>query len=188
MVNDRVDTAIKRARSGVGDERDFECLHEYLKSPDENHDRIYQAVTNYLKHAKIVDWGIAANYVNYPEDPLVSATTISMASIGACPDKSFWNWVLEIAKGVDWDSENDARVQALLALSRMPGGCAEARDIIRSSLLSDWNSVRDSAAIAAQRCFGRKESDVVIVGSSGRLIESVGTEVLNWIWPDRDIS
>jgi hypothetical protein len=185
-VLDKISSAIEKARSGSASDSDFVVLHTYLLDPDDDLDRIYSAVSNYLEQAPTVDWSIAVRYVTYPEDPMISAAAISMGGIRHCPDKRFWDQVLAIAKGVDWDPENDARVQALLALHSMPGGCADARDIIRHNLLSDWESVRDSAAVAAQRCFGRRAPDVVIHTVSGRLIESVGSDVLNWLWPERE--
>jgi hypothetical protein len=186
MATDDLTAVIARVRSGRGVGSDFNKLLGYLKNPDDDPNRLYEAVTNYLKYSDHVDWSIARTYVDYPLDPMIAATTISMASIGGCPDDRFWQSVLKIAGGVSWDPENDARIQAILALSRMPGGCPEARSIIRDNLVSDSESVRDSAAVAAQRCFGRNEPDMVYEGPSGRLIESVGSDVLNWIWPERE--
>ncbi len=183
-MSNAIDSAIGRLRARHGTRDDVKRLRDYLKDPDENLGRIYSAMTNYLKFAAEIDWSIPEAYVNFPADPMISATTISTASLAGCPTEAFWESVRHIAIGEDWDREHDAQVQALLALNLMPSDPSVARKIIQHCLLSESETIRDTAAIAAQRCLGRNPLEIVHDGPHGRLIELVGPDVLTWIWPE----
>jgi hypothetical protein len=160
-------------------------LRGFLLSDGRDYDRAHAALTLYLDQAPAIDQRVVDKYIEFPEDPMLSAAVLFSGTSRMGPVDAFWDKVLAIAAGQPWDENNAARVQALLALHYMPAGRVDVREIIRSNLLSDWKSVRDSAAIAAQRCFGRSELDVVSGGPSGRLIERVGEDVLTWLWPER---
>jgi hypothetical protein len=181
----QIDGALDRARSGCPSPKDVETLREFLLGESRDYDRLHAALIHYLEHAPAIDRRVVDRYIEFPDDPLLSAAVIFSAASRMGADEDFWRKTGSIAAGVPWDTGNAARVQAILALHYLPAGQIDVREIIRDNLLSDRTSVRDAAAIAAQRCFGRSELEVVAVGPNGRLVEQVGDDALNWIWPDR---
>jgi hypothetical protein len=161
----------------------FSRLREFLLSGDVSHD-IYDAVSVYLERAPVVDWAIAERFVRYPADPLVAATTINAAAIRRCPSPEFWIAVESVAWGEAWDKGDDARIQAILALNRRPGGCnSRTKEILLRGLNDDSPIVRDSSAIAAQRCFGIPEPEVISGRGEGTLRSRIGEAIEDWLQP-----
>lgn len=173
---------IARIDAGTADSSAFSRLHKYLMTLDCPDDDLYSAVSVYLEESPVVDWQVALKYVRYPEDPLVAAAAIAAASLRLCPHPTFWSAVNDIAAGEAWDDMDDARIQAILALNRGPSRCDErVKIILRASLEDSSAAVRDSAAIAAQRCFGISENEVLAGGEAGKLPERLQRQVLEWL-------
>lgn len=173
---------IRNIDNGNADPSAFRRLREYLLSASHADEDLYNAVSVYLEDSPVVDWQIALKYVRYPDDPLVGAAAIAAAALRRCPDLAFWSAVNEIAEGEAWDSMDDARIQAILALNRSPFTCdVKTKKILRSSLNDESAAVRDSAAIAAQRCFGIPENEILAGGEAGRLSTRLQREVLEWL-------
>jgi hypothetical protein len=180
-MNDSVSHAIEVVRSGNGTGEYYAILERYLRAPIDPR-YLDEAVTVYYKYVPNVGWEFARRYVRYPDDPLVSATTILTASLAGCDDKSFWLAVRQIACGEEWDSEGEARIMAILALGRSPDGCNDEVRLILRTCATDKNpSVRDCVAIAAQRCCGIPEGEVLSGGRVGQLLRRLQPHVLRWL-------
>lgn len=173
---------IRDIDNGNADPSAIRRLREYLLSVDGVDEDLYDAVSVYLEDAPVVDWRIALKYVKYPDDPLIAAAAIAAASLRRCPEVAFWTAVDEIAEGEAWDSMDDARIQAILALNRGPfASDKKTKEILRSSLNDESAAVRDSAAIAVQRCFGIPENEILADGEAGTLPARLQKQVLEWL-------
>jgi hypothetical protein len=179
-MSDPIEQHLARISNGSASAQDFQALRKYVSDGGREH--LYEAITAYLELAPVVDWAIAAKFSSYGDDPMVAAAAISSAGLRGCPEEPFWTVAKQVALGAAWDSGNDARVQALLVLHKVPGGCdAEVKNLLLTALADESPSVRDSAAIAAQRCFGVGESDIVVGGEDGTLFQRVPHEVAEWL-------
>jgi hypothetical protein len=113
---------------------------------------------------------------------LVAAAAIAAAALRNCPDPVFWSAVGDVAGGEAWDSMDDARIQAILALNRNPQASNEKTKKILCAALKDGSpTVRDSAAIAAQRCFGIPENEMLAGAEWGKLSEKLPKQILEWL-------
>lgn len=168
--------------AGIADAKAFQRLRKFLLSEIEGDADLYDAVSVYLTESPIVDWQVAEKYVKYPKDPEVAAAAISAGALRLSPSANFWSSVEEVASGEAWDKTDDARIQALLALNRSPFRSLErTKKILRESLKSGSAAVRDSTAIAVQRCFGVPENQVVAGGEAGELFTRLPKQMVEWL-------
>ena len=175
-----IDADIKLA-SVSGDSLAFSRLRKFILS-DAMSDRLYDAISVYLDGAPIVDWVIAERFVRYPRDPLIAAATINSAAMRSCPSLQFWRAVESVACGEAWDEGSDARIQAILALHKHPGGCSRGiKEILLRGLGDASPVVRDSSAISAQRCFGIPEPEVISGCGDGNLPGRIGPSIEKWL-------
>jgi len=176
-----ISAVVKRVVSGKQVPSDIIQLEHYL------HDGRSRPFTNrvlaaYLEYAEAVDWTIVNLFVRYPDDPMISATVILNASLRRENSFEFWKAVEEIAAGEEWDDEDDARIMAVLALPLSPSGCNENVRSILSACANDASPVlRDSAIIAAQRCLGIPEQEILSGDGTGDLRNRVGGKVSDWL-------
>jgi hypothetical protein len=172
---------IDKIRSGIFTTEAFQALRQYITlSPSQ--DYLYEAISNYLEYSPVVDWSISEAFVRFEKDPMVSAATIDSSARRGCPSEKFWTAVEQIAEGEQWDVEEEARVQAILALPLRNGGCGERTRRILADCLSDPSpAMRDTAAIAAQRCCGVPESEIKGSEGDGHLIDKVSDHVRKWL-------
>lgn len=178
----RIANIVEKVRSGSRDPDDFRALRFYIGTARDP-EYLYEAIVNYAENSPVVDWSLICRFVRYPSDPMVSAGAINAGGLRHCPLAEFWDEVEKVAIGEEWDPDQDARVQAILALGSAPEEHHQkTRLILRHCLSSTSAVIRDSAAIAAQRCAGISTLDQKNAGAEpGSLLDEVQSEVREWL-------
>jgi hypothetical protein len=82
---------------------------------------------------------------------------------------------------VEWDTDDVVKISALNALDRYPDPpVEEVKKAILEAFMSDWEVVREAAGVAAQRCSGLPEADL-ITGREASSISGLPERAREWL-------
>jgi hypothetical protein len=94
-----LDGVLDKARKVGASRQDMEALRDFLLSDSRDYDRLHAALTLYLDQAPAIDQRVVDKYIEFPDDPMLSAAVMFSAASRMGATDAFWDKVLAIAAG-----------------------------------------------------------------------------------------
>ena len=115
------------------------------------------------------------------EDAEVFISALKVCRRFGYSDSVYWDYIINVAGGVEWDFEEYAKIAAISALGEFDGNERDISKVILLSINSKNPSVRDAVALAAQVAAHIPGKDRIIFGKHGNLTSEIPPAARQWI-------
>lgn len=153
VTNEALHQVLAMVKAAPEDQGVIQKLEQYIADFG-NSNLKYELISAYRKYSPNINTSLIFKYLNFTKDPMVVGLSIEILSKKIEIDcNAFWKVVFDIAKGVEWDVDREARLPAIFVLEY----CKDVNSVkkILALCFRDENSIiRDVSAITLQRCMG----------------------------------
>lgn len=153
-----------------------------IRADSANLNDLYYLLNKYWKDFGAPKYDLVFAHIQNHSDSEIVALAIRILSSKGVENDEFWQTVLEIATGRDWDVNEEAKLFAIFALEKFPGENQKLLPVLKKALKSSRGSVRDAVAIVSQYKSGIKSKDVTWGNGSGDLIYNLPPIASEWVY------
>ena len=166
---------------GNGSASSCECIRLALINKSSNID-LSAALTAYGESCENADWDLIRSYLFYEKYPLCVGFAIGLIVRMREDGEGFWERVVEIAEGLPWDTDEEARTQAVSNIGDGPKSLKDMfRRPLRITFLDSDNILKDVAAKSAWMLISPETWVRRRIKGDGKLLENAPEEVVQWL-------
>jgi hypothetical protein len=152
-----------------------------LQKLDYNDVNLYDTIHEYEENYNSPRLDLLKSILFKTKNSFLASGAINIIADHSDQDDVFWDYIIEVAEGAEWDEDEYARLSAINAIRFYTGNEIRLTGLVLSGIKADNPIVRDAIATLAQYKIGLSSVNVDWGKGEGVLLSRIPQKAKDWI-------